>query len=61
MDRESGGGVLTRARLECQRRLERGDSLGAVERYIDGLQIGSERRAALWLWAWAWGEIADRP
>ena len=51
-------GVMARARRECARRLEAGESLGAVEAYIDRLPLSGDARAALWLWAWAWGERA---
>ena len=44
------------ARRECARRLDAGEPLAAVERFIDAVPVGPDARAALWLWAWSRGQ-----
>jgi hypothetical protein len=51
--------VMADARRACERRLNEGQPLTAVESYIRALPISSQARASLWLWAWAWGERPD--
>jgi hypothetical protein len=47
---------MAAARQECERRLDAGAPLCAVEQYIDTVAVSADARAALWLWAWTWGE-----
>jgi hypothetical protein len=58
-DRRARTSILDAARLECERRLTAGDSLRAVETYIDAVPISRDARASLWLWAWGLWEQLD--
>ena len=46
-------GVMAAARHECERRVEAGEPLTVVERFIDGVPVSPDARASLWLLAWS--------
>jgi hypothetical protein len=50
-DRTRTAPIMDWARRECERRLDAGEPLAAVERYIEAVPVSPDARAALWLWA----------